>query len=394
MMRVAYLADRDLTALGGVETYSRTLLKHADYLQSLGVELTLVTRQQDLPPAVRRVNFYVSGGREIRGFFRFLNPLLRLYRLRRRIKGSLARSGADVVITSDYLAAVAARLSLPRRRPVIFTPGSLVAMDLEMDRHYSGGGTLYRFSRTIQKRVVTILEGLAFRLCSKSLVTSNFFLDNVRERYGACSGKVSILPLGFDLERVVGSARRQGGDDTEKMILSVSRLVRSKNIYRIIEIMALLPQQYRWTILGGGPEEEPFRQAVRDAGLAKRILIPGPVEGVADHYANCAAFVHLSYYENFGLVLLEAMVNGKPPIVLRPDSDDVRTATSEIIREGENGYFVEDDPVAVASLIRDVCENRREDLGTRAAAYARAQYSFTTYLDRLAGVLQAQGGGL
>lgn len=391
-MRVVYLADRDLAGLGGVETYGRTLLNYAGYLESQGVELTLVTRQQDLPVAVQRVCFYASGGSECRGFFRFVNPLLRLYRLRRRIAESLDRSGPDIVITRDYLAAVAARLSLPRQRPVIFAPGSLVAMDLEMDRHYTGGSILYRFSRNLQKRVVTILEGLAFRLCSKSLVTSKFFLSNVRERYGTCSGKVSILPLGFDLARVVGVARRGGSGDNEKMILSVSRLVRSKNIYQIIEIVALLPQEYRWTILGGGPEEAPFRQAVRDAGLAERILIPGPVEEVADYYANCAAFVHLSYYENFGVVLLEAMANGKPPIVLRPDRNDVRTATSEIIRDGENGYFVEDDPVAVARLIRDVCEHRKEDLGARAAACAREQYSFTAYLDRLVGVLQALGG--
>lgn len=391
MMRVVYLADRDLAALGGVETYSRTLLKHVGYLESQGVELTLVTRQQNLPVAVQRVYFYVPGGSEIRGFFRFVNPLLRLYRLRRRITGSLERSGADVVITCDYLAAVAAWLSPPRRRSVIFAPGSLVAMDLEMDRHDSGGSAPYLFSRNLQKRVVTLLEGLAFRLCSKSLVTSNFFLNNVRQRYGTCFGKVSVLPLGFDIDRVIGSARRGGGGDNEKMILSVSRLVRSKNIYRIIEIVALLPRQYRWTILGGGPEEGAFRQAVRDAGLAERILIPGPVEGVADHYANCAAFVHLSYYENFGLVLLEAMANGKPPVVLRPDRNDVQTATSEIIRAGENGYFVEDDPVAVARLICDVCENRREDLGARAAAFARSQYSFTAYLDRLVEVLQTLG---
>lgn len=392
-MRVVYFADRDLTALGGVETYSRTLLKHVDFLESQGGELTLLTRRQDLPVAVQRVCFYESGGAEINGFFRFVNPLLRLYRLWRRVVGMLARSDADVVITCDYLAAIAARLSLPRRRPVIFSPGSLVAMDLEMDGHYSGGGTLYRFSRNLQKRMVTLLEGLAFRVCSKALLTSNFFLRNVRERYGTSSAKLSILPLGFDLDRVVGTARRDDGDGQEKMILSVSRLVRSKNIYRIIEIVALLPQQYRWTILGGGPEEEPFRQAVRDAGLADRILIPGPVEGVADHYANCAAFVHLSYYENFGLVLLEAMVNGKPPIVLRPDPNDVRTATAEIIRDGENGYFVDDEPAAVAQLIRDVCENRREDIGTHASAYARSQFSFTAYLKRLVGVLQALGSG-
>lgn len=391
-MRVAYLADRDLTALGGVETYSRTLLKHSDYLESQGIELTLVTRQQDIPVAVKRVIFYAPGGRESRGFLRFINPVLRLYRLQRRISGNLNRIGADVVITCDYLAAVAARLSLPRQHPIIFAPGSLVAMDLEMDRHYSGGGPFYRFSRNLQKRVVAILEGLAFRLSSKSLVTSYFFLSNVRERYGICAGKVSLLPLGFDLDRVVGSVRRGGGVDDGKMILSVSRLVRSKNIYRIIEIMALLPQQYRWTILGGGPEEQSFRQAVRDAGLAERIMIPGPVEGVADHYANCTAFVHLSYYENFGLVLLEAMANGKPPIVLRPDRNDVRTATSEIIKDGENGYFVEDDPVAVARLIRDLCENRREDIGARAVAFANSQFSFIAYLDRLVEVLRTQGG--
>jgi glycosyltransferase involved in cell wall biosynthesis len=256
-------------------------------------------------------------------------------------------------------------------------------MDLEQDGHYRGAGWAYRLSRSIQKKIVTACEYLAFALCKKSLVASNFFVGNIAERYGAVAEKAISSALGFDLERVCPQTPidREPGDP--KMILSVSRLVRSKNIFRIIEILEHLPESYRWTILGGGPEHDAFLEALNDAGLKDRVDLPGPVENVADYYARCDAFVHLSYYENFGLVLIEAMVNGKPPIVLRSDNNNVRTATREIVTDRVNGFFVEDDPFEVAKLIRETCDGDVSIIADQARKDAISTYSFSAHLQRL-----------
>jgi glycosyltransferase involved in cell wall biosynthesis len=90
--------------------------------------------------------------------------------------------------------------------------------------------------------------------------------------------------------------------------------------------------------------------------------------------------------EQFGLVLVEAMACGVPPVAVD------RFGPGAIVDDGETGWLVEPDDVRslAAALLRamdDPAERARR--GARARAVAVERYGWPKLAERLAGVLDA-----
>ena len=89
-----------------------------------------------------------------------------------------------------------------------------------------------------------------------------------------------------------------------------------------------------------------------------------PDEELSRYYAGCDVFVAPSRHESFGLILLEAMREGKP--VIAGDVGGMR----EVVEHEENGLLVSPtDAEELASAIRRLVESRadRERFGRRSA---------------------------
>jgi UDP-glucose:(heptosyl)LPS alpha-1,3-glucosyltransferase len=99
--------------------------------------------------------------------------------------------------------------------------------------------------------------------------------------------------------------------------------------------------------------------AVLFAGVVSRESLPG-------FYLAADLFAMLSRFDTFGMVVLEAMAAGLPVLI------SGAVGAGDVVREGENGFVVEDpsDPEAVAERIEtalngDALERmRREALKT------------------------------
>jgi glycosyltransferase involved in cell wall biosynthesis len=92
----------------------------------------------------------------------------------------------------------------------------------------------------------------------------------------------------------------------------------------------------RGEIYGDGPDRAKVLQLIGSHRLQGVIEAPGFVDGaVVEHaLAHALCLVLPSRREGYGLVVLEAMAQGTPAVVVRDDDN----AAVEFIAEGENGF--------------------------------------------------------
>lgn len=90
----------------------------------------------------------------------------------------------------------------------------------------------------------------------------------------------------------------------------------------------------------------------------------GTTDNIYKEYQNSASYVMSSRYEGWGLVLVEAMSCGLPCV-----SFDCPYGPSDIIRDGEDGFLVENGNIQqLAEKMELLINNKelRERLGVRA----------------------------
>lgn len=142
-------------------------------------------------------------------------------------------------------------------------------------------------------------------------------------------------------------------------LLFVGRLMPEKGVDRAIEIArrAGLPLKIAAAVHPG--ERVWFKEEVLPMLEAARSFVEylGEVGGEARRslFANARALLFpIDWEEPFGMVLIEAMASGTPPIAF------ARGAVPELIEHGKNGFLVRDVEQAVGA-VKDVGRIRRSD---------------------------------
>jgi glycosyltransferase involved in cell wall biosynthesis len=283
------------------------------------------------------------------------------------------------VITRDGNAVLLAK-SILKDVPVYFMPGSLVKMDMRFDNERMGS-VLYRMSRGIQSFIRVAMERWAFSRADQVIVFSEWLKAQISKHYDLPAEKIVVLPMGINVRETSGNGSVEKG-----MILSVGRLAKSKNLQTAIAAMKEL-DGYHLFIAGDGPQRRTLEEQIRKMNLQDRVSLLGKQNDLSSYYHRCDVFLHLSYYENFGQVLLEAMLYGKPPIVLDPMGAGVHTASAELIHNGSNGFFVANDPVAVGTKIREVAAMEKQPMENNCRRFA-GQFTFERHLEALGRLLE------
>lgn len=195
---------------------------------------------------------------------------------------------------------------------------------------------------------------------------------------------------------------RRYGLSPRSYFLSVATIEPRKNILSTIRAFAEMTTgssrtDYRLVLAGaqGWLDQEVLQQAILESGVEERIVVTGyvPDEDLAPLYANAVAFVFPSFYEGFGLPVLEAMQCGAPVIV----SD--RGSLPEVV--GDAGIIVDpDDVTAIATAMARVADDEAFAARCREASALRAQsFSWSAFREdvlaalRSAVALNSDGGG-
>jgi len=171
-------------------------------------------------------------------------------------------------------------------------------------------------------------------------------------------------------------------DDLEKqydlppgipVLLFVGRMMWYKNIGLIFETMEILIKRgfdFRMFFVGDGEDFSDIKKTAAEKNLIKHVLFTGRVSErdiLMSFYTRADLLVFLSTYDNAPLVVQEAAACRCAALVVRGSS------TSEILEDGVNGFFVNEDANDAAEAIMSVFADRKR-LGEVSAAASEQVY--------------------
>ncbi len=173
-----------------------------------------------------------------------------------------------------------------------------------------------------------------------------------------------LIELGVDPRRVIvsgcGPSTRLAGDAARfrsrtsvgdaPLILFIGRKQRYKGYHALCEAMVLLEQvEPRCRLVAVGADGDrpypPYSARVIDLGRCSD-------QDKADALAACDVFCLPSIEESFGIVYIEAWAAGKPVV------GGTAPAVRELVRDGEDGFCVEQDPRAIANALARLLSDR------------------------------------
>jgi len=175
---------------------------------------------------------------------------------------------------------------------------------------------------------------------------------------------------------------------TEAFFLcSVGRLVRRKGFaWFVSEVMPLLPEHIHYWLAGDGPEYSRISAAITMGGLEHRVHLLGMLSDteLATLYSGADLFIMPNIpvpndMEGFGIVMLEAGLNGTPSVAA--NIEGIR----EVIRNGENGILVPttDAPAFASAILRYIGDPEYlARVSTSALAYTKNTFGWDTIVDR------------
>lgn len=304
----------------GVE---RTLTDKINYMAERGHDVTLVTYEQGIHPYIFQLSTKVKcTDLDCRYFtlYKYSLPqrLKKQWLMKRRFKHKLHRlvvdRSPDVLVTTTYESVyMNAIMSLRSQVRVVIESHTAFIQDMKSD--------------TLMKRVRNLLYLQTLKKCDLLIALTRGdatfwqkYIHNV----------ISVPdPVSFYSDHIDWLSREPG------RIIAVGRYYPSKRYDRLIDAFSLIAAKYpKWhiDIFGEGPDKDSLQRKIDTLGLHNRICLMSPTVDIQSEYLRSEMFVFSSDYEGFGLVLIEAMACGVPPI-----STNCPFGPPEIIEDSVSG---------------------------------------------------------
>ncbi len=264
-------------------------------------------------------------------------------------------------------------------RQDIITSQSCQKAAVEHQRKERGG--LYNILKPFEPRsnVVLAVEAHNFkkRNYRMAIAVSEGVKRELIHHYGVPDEDIKVIPNGVDLEEFKPEnrgvyrepVRRELGISPEDTVLVLTAWeYNRKGVRHIIEALPMLEKDVKLVVVGGD-NEKPYLNLAERLGVKDRVFFTGPRSDVQRYYGASDLFVFPTSYEAFSLSTLEAAASGLPLLATKVNG------TEELIKDGENGFFVERDGGDIADKVR-----KAMDLGiNKVSANARKsamQYSW------------------
>ncbi len=170
--------------------------------------------------------------------------------------------------------------------------------------------------------------------------------------------------------------RLAAADPQQLLLLYVGRLSMEKGLTSLGALLQAVPQA-QLALVGDGPARRPLEAQL----AALPVRFTGALQGMelAQAYASADAFVFPSTVESYGLVVLEAMASGLPPVAARTGG------VPELLREGINGYsFAPGDEAGLIDGVQRLAADadHRRALGRQARVDAQGR-SWSAAMDEV-----------
>lgn len=222
----------------------------------------------------------------------------------------------------------------------------------------------------------------------KERLTDKFF---VRDR------KILLLPNFIDLQRFEtvaeirqNSQLKQNSELKNIVLLTVSRLIPAKGIEICLEAISHLENlPITLRIVGNGtPDyESSLQELAQRLGVNQRVEFIGavPPSQIAEEYRTADIFVLPSYFEAFGIVLVEAMAAGIP--IVATNVGGIPT----VVEDGVSAKLVSSgDALSLATAIRSLVTSEEKLQHMAIAARERSkEFDLNLVLDKLVTTYQS-----
>ena len=267
----------------------------------------------------------------------------------------------DSIIVSGFSSATLKVLlySLITRTPYIIWNGSIAKK-----------GRKDSFIRTLQRKLLTHFAKafIAYGTKAKSYLMS----------IGAADEKVFIATNTVDtwfFETATNECRKSIHNDGLNHFLYLGYLVPRKNVGLLIDIANELKQKrndFCIDIIGDGESREQLELKVKNLDLSQFVKFHGfkQKNELPPYFANTKALLFQTDFDIWGLVLNEAMAAGVPCL-----SSANAGASSDLIQNGHNGYFVDyENKADIIEKINFIIENpeKATEMGKRASEFMHA----------------------
>lgn len=192
---------------------------------------------------------------------------------------------------------------------------------------------------------------------------------------------IEIVPNGVDLNKFkpdlnsLELRKELKIEQEEKIIITVSRLVKKNGIDDLIKAGQYLDFPFKILIAGVGPDESKLRDLVEKLNLQDKVLFLGYISysDLPKYYSVADVFIRPSLSEGLGNVFLEAMAIGLPiigtPIGGIPD----------FLKDRKTGLFCEtENPQSVSEKIKEILSDNslRETLTKNGLDLVREKYDW------------------
>lgn len=187
---------------------------------------------------------------------------------------------------------------------------------------------VYPFSSLKRKIFTTIFDAffgkIVFSRYKKIIALTEGEKIWLTKKFGIKVSKIEVIPNGISKEYL----RKHNGDtfrkkigisEAEFLILSVGRIHFSKGFQDLIKAFSMLPEKIKKQskLVIVGPDAgylSTLKSLVNELKLNEKVIFTGKISErlKLSAYEACDLFVLPSYWEGFGIVLLEAMAKNKP----------------------------------------------------------------------------------
>jgi hypothetical protein len=191
--------------------------------------------------------------------------------------------------------------------------------------------------------------------------------------------RTQVIPTGLPADRFVqgDGARfraRFGIDPKRPLLLYVGRVAHEKNIEFLLHAFVALRRSRPdalFAVAGEGPARPHLEAMAVKLGIAPHMHFIGYLDrerGLADCYASADVFVFASRTETQGLVLLEALAQGRPVV------STAVLGTASILQPGCGARVAPEKVDVFAETVLDVLDNRERAarLSAQARVYAQS----------------------
>lgn len=280
------------------------------------------------------------------------------FRLVFAIHRIIKKENPDLLVSSltyaNYICAIA-KYCFQSKVPVILTEHSVVSKSIPTERLSYIKKKILRYFYPKADCLVTVSQG-----SKKELVNS----------FAVPANKIVVINNGIDIDLTLKLGKENVDhpwfSEDIPILISVGRLTKLKNYPLILKAIHSLKDEFyfRFVMLGEGEERHNLEALAKELGISDRVLFLGFQDNPYKYMSKSTFFVLSSFWENFPVVVLEAMCL-KVPVI----STDCPFGPGEMIENNLTGLLVPNgnaDALAEAILLVLKDESLRYNLAEAA----------------------------